>query len=208
MSKSKDITLLAVFTGIILLLSFTPIGFIPLGVIKATIIHIPVIIGSILLGPKKGFILGFIFGVTSLINNTISPAIISFAFSPFVPIPGLTHGSLLALIVCFIPRILVGVLPYYIYKWTFKGNRSGFAAALTGTIGSLINTILVMFGVYFFFGTAYAEAENIPAKEVLGAIISVIAINGVPEAIVSGILTAAVVKVVYHSKRFRDLFGL
>ncbi|WP_267879121.1 ECF transporter S component [Listeria grayi] len=112
MSKSKDITLLAVFTGIILLLAFTPLGFIPLGIIKATIIHIPVIIGSILLGPKRGAILGVVFGATSLISNTISPALLSFVFSPFIPIPGLTHGSLLALLICFLPRLLVGILPF------------------------------------------------------------------------------------------------
>ena len=70
------------FSAIIILLAVTPIGFINLAFIKATIVHIPVIIGSLLLGPKLGAVLGFVFGVTSLINNTLNPAISSFVFSP------------------------------------------------------------------------------------------------------------------------------
>ncbi|STY44746.1 Pantothenic acid ECF transporter S component PanT [Listeria grayi] len=209
MSKSKDITLLAVFTGIILLLAFTPLGFIPLGIIKATIIHIPVIIGSILLGPKRGAILGVVFGATSLISNTISPALLSFVFSPFIPIPGLTHGSLLALLICFLPRLLVGILPFYFYRFfarLFKSRKPSVSYLLAGIAGSLINTVLVMAGIYFFFGNAYAEVQNIPIKEVYGAIISIIAINGVPEAIVAGLITMVVLKIVNNSNRFKQLF--
>lgn len=71
--------------------------------IKATILHVPVIIGSILLGPKKGAFLGGIFGLTSLIKNTMMPSALSFAFSPFIPVPGTDRGSLWALVICFVP---------------------------------------------------------------------------------------------------------
>ena len=59
------------------------LGYIPLGFTRATIIHIPVIIGSIILGPKYGAFLGFIFGLTSLVNNTFNPTVTSFVFTPF-----------------------------------------------------------------------------------------------------------------------------
>ena len=85
--KYRDLVLLALFAAIVLVLGFTPLGFIPLVVIKATIVHIPVIIGSIVLGPKKGAILGALFGVCSLITNTVSPALTSFVFTPFYPLP-------------------------------------------------------------------------------------------------------------------------
>ena len=52
----------ALFGAIIVILAFTPfLGYIPLGFTRATIIHIPVIIGSLLMGPKKGAVLGFVF---------------------------------------------------------------------------------------------------------------------------------------------------
>ncbi|MFR5069343.1 MAG: ECF transporter S component [Eubacteriales bacterium] len=94
--KYRDLVLLALFAAIVLVLGFTPLGFIPLVVIKATIVHIPVIIGSIVLGPKKGAILGALFGICSLITNTVSPALTSFVFTPFYPLPGQEHGSWLS----------------------------------------------------------------------------------------------------------------
>ena len=71
-SKTKRLVILAVFSAIIAVMAFT-VGYIPLGFMNATIIHIPVIIGAILLGPVEGGILGFVFGLTSLINNTVRP---------------------------------------------------------------------------------------------------------------------------------------
>lgn len=67
---------MAIFAALIVVLAFTPfIGYIPLGFTRATIIHIPVIMGSLMLGPKRGAALGGVFGLTSFINNTINPDI-------------------------------------------------------------------------------------------------------------------------------------
>ena len=105
----QDMTILSMFTAIIFLLTFTPLGLVDLPVIKATVLHVPVIIGSILLGPRKGAFLGGMFGLSSLIKNTLVPGLSSFVFSPLIPVPGLDRGSLWALFICFVPRILVGV---------------------------------------------------------------------------------------------------
>ncbi len=83
--KTFEMVLTALFTAIIIIMAFVPyLGYINLVVIKATLIHVPVIIGSIVLGPKKGGFLGFVFGCTSLINNTFNPSLLSFAFSPIL----------------------------------------------------------------------------------------------------------------------------
>lgn len=83
----------ALFAALILIMAFTPfLGYIPLGFTRATIIHIPVIIGSILLGPKKGAFLGAVFGLTSFINNTLNPNVTSFVFTPFYSL-GDVHGE-------------------------------------------------------------------------------------------------------------------
>lgn len=75
-SKTKGMTQVALFMALIVLMAFTPfLGYIPLGFTRATIIHIPVIIGALLLGPKKGALLGFTFGLTSFINNTMNPTV-------------------------------------------------------------------------------------------------------------------------------------
>ncbi|NLJ31739.1 MAG: ECF transporter S component [Clostridiales bacterium] len=185
----------ALFCAIILLLNFTPIGYIQLPLIKATIIHVPVIIGAILLGPKIGAGLGFVFGLTSFYNNTFAPTLLSFAFSPLIPVPGTAKGSWAALLIAFVPRILVGVVPYYFYRlmnWLLKGKFDLLSLSLSGLIGSMTNTVLVMNLIYFLFRDAYGNVKNIPVNAVYNAVLAVIVTNGVPEAIVAAVLTAAV----------------
>ena len=69
--KTNELVLTGLFTAIIIIMAFTPLGYIPLVVINATIIHIPVILGSLFCGPKKGAFLGFVFGFTSCLKATI-----------------------------------------------------------------------------------------------------------------------------------------
>ncbi len=200
--RVRDQVILALFTAIVLLLAFTPIGLIDLPIIKATILHVPVIIGSVILGPKKGAFLGFMFGLTSIIKNTTAPSLLSFAFSPFIPIPGLQKGSILALVICFLPRILVGVTPYFTVKAieglvkklggkSNKGVRS-VAVTVSAVIGAFTNTVLVMGMIYLFFKEPYAAANNIPVDTVLGVILGIVGTNGVPEAVAAVIITTPV----------------
>ena len=109
--KTLEMVQMALFTALILIMAFTPfLGYVPLGFTRATIIHIPVIIGSIVLGPKRGAVLGGIFGLTSFINNTMNPTITSFVFTPFYSM-GDIKGGWQSIVICFVPRILVGVIP-------------------------------------------------------------------------------------------------
>ena len=124
--KTYELVLTALFTAIIVIMAFTPLGYIPLVVINATIIHIPVILGALFLGPKKGAFLGFTFGLTSFINNTINPATASaFVFSPVLAynMVGIS-GIFRSLYICFVPRILVGIVPYFIYILIRKALKS------------------------------------------------------------------------------------
>ncbi|MDO4563700.1 MAG: ECF transporter S component [Clostridia bacterium] len=197
--NTRTLILTALFVAIIAILAATPLGLIQLPVIKATILHIPVIIGSIVLGPKIGAFLGVCFGTASIISNTTMPTLLSFAFSPFIPLPTADEGSLWALAVCFVPRILVGVTPYFVYRLLqklMKDNKIGevFSLAAAGFIGSMTNTVLVMGGIYVIFRDAYAAVQNVPAEAVFGLVGTVIATSGVSEAIAATLITAAVGK--------------
>ena len=177
-TKTLKLAQIALFTALIIILAFVPyIGYIrvPILAIQATTVHIPVIIGSILLGPKAGGFLGGVFGLTSLINNTMQPGITSFCFSPFIQVSEDMGGSPLALVVCFVPRILCGIIPYFVYKAIQnhaknKDKSRKFSLLLAGVAGSLTNTILVMGMIYLFFGHQYAEAKNIAFEAVIGVI--------------------------------------
>ncbi|MFQ7573910.1 MAG: ECF transporter S component [Lachnospira sp.] len=198
-AKTKELVLMAMFTAIIIAMAFVPyFGYIPLGFMNATIIHIPVIIGAIVLGPKKGAFLGGVFGLTSMINNTFNPNLTSFVFSPFYSV-GDVHGNFASIIVCMVPRILIGVVAYYVYKGMLKlfakfKAKSIAALAVAGVAGSLTNTLLVMNGIYFLFGSSYAAAKGIAFEALYGVILGVIGTQGVPEAIVAAVLVMGIGK--------------
>ncbi|MFV0559616.1 MAG: ECF transporter S component [Enterococcus sp.] len=195
MKNTRSFTLTAMFLAILILLAITPLGFVPIGPINATTMHIPVILASIVLGPRLGGFLGGVFGLISMIRNTVMPTPLSFVFSPFIPIIGTDHGSLKALLVVLIPRILIGILPYYIFKGlakVFKGKSQPANLFLSGLFGSMINTILTMNLIYFLFQKEYAEVIGKSIHAVYSAILAVIFTSGVPEAILAGLITGAV----------------
>lgn len=196
LKNTKALTLLSVLAAIeVILSSFTPLGFIPLGGINATTIHIPVIIGAIFLGPVAGGILGGVFGILSVITNTIRPNITSFVFSPFITMSD-TSGNFSSLLIAIVPRVMMGVIAYYTYKQVNKVLKNKILAySCAGIVGSLVNTILVMGGIYIFFGSQYAAAKQIEFSALFGVIMSVICINGVVEAIVAALIVSAVCKV-------------
>ena len=206
-SRTQTMVLMAMFTAIIFIMAFTPVGLINLPVIKATILHIPVIIGAIVLGPAAGAYFGGLFGLTSLIKNTITPSALSFAFTPAVDVPGTGHGSFWAIIICCAPRILVGITPWLFYKAIEKaaprmneGARAGVLAA-SGAIGSFTNTFLVMGLIYGLFATAYATMKDIPVTQVGGVILGIIAANGIPEAIAAAVITPIVCLVLFRIRK-------
>ncbi len=191
----SGLVLTGLFAAIIIIMAFTPLGYIPLGIINATIIQIPVIIGSLFCGPKRGAFLGFLFGFTSFLKNTIMPASLSaFVFSPVLASSqfGL-KGVVYSTFICFVPRIMVGILPYFIYLGLEKLIKvKAVKFAIAGVLGAFVNTILVMGSIYILYKDAYAQALGIDASAVVGVIGGIISFNGVIEAIVSGIIVSAV----------------
>src|SRR5690554_4806431 len=140
-------------------MAFTPFGFIHLGIIKATMIHIPVIIASIVLGPRIGAFLGAMFGVTSIITNTLAPTLLSFAFSPVIPVLGSSQGSFWALFVAIVPRVIIGIIPYYIYRIIARSRPNNKTALfISGLLTTVFHTFLVMGSISLLFQDAYAQA--------------------------------------------------
>lgn len=193
--NTKSLALMGVLLAIEIILNFTPLGLIPLGFMNATTLHIPVIIGAIFLGPIGGGILGAAFGVLSIITNTIRPNVTSFVFSPFITISN-TSGNFTSLIIALVPRILIGVVAYYVYKVVSEKCKNKIIAYLLAAIaGSLTNTILVMGGIYMFFGQSYAAAKGLAFEALFGIILGIVGINGIPEAIVAAIVVSTICKV-------------
>ena len=192
-AKISDTAKLSLFVAIIILLSVTPLGYISLGVINATTIQMPVIIGAVLFGWKKGAFLGGIFGITSLIKNTVQPNATSFVFSPFIPVFGEESGSFFAIIISLLPRIMIGVTAALVFALLSRTKlSSAVRSAAAGFCGSLINTVLVMGGIYLFFGESYSAAKDIAYETLMAAVAATITGAGITEAVISAVCCGTV----------------
>ena len=185
----------ALMAAIVIVLANTPLGMIQLPIIKATTVHIPVIIGAILLGPSAGAILGFVFGVCSLISNTMAPTLLSFAFSPFMSTTGIP-GAIKAIWVSVGCRMLIGIAAGWLWILLKKVRLNDVVALpIVGFAGSMVNTITVMGSIYFLFAQQYAEAKDVAVTAVWGLVMGTVTASGIPEAIAAAILVLALGKV-------------
>lgn len=185
----------ALMAAIVIVLANTPLGMIQLPIIKATTVHIPVILGAILLGPGAGAILGAIFGICSLVSNTMTPTLLSFAFSPFLSTTGIP-GALKAIWISVGCRILIGVVAGWLWVLFTKIKLNQFIALpIVGFVGSMVNTVTVMGSIYFLFAQQYAEAKEVALTAVFGLVMGTVTASGIPEAIAAAILVLALGKV-------------
>lgn len=208
-SKKMDVRLMAqiaLLAAIMIVMAFTPLGYIPLPFMNATTMHIPVIVGACLLGPKVGGVLGGLFGITSVVKATIQPNITSFVFTPFYSFSPEFHGSWMSLVVAILPRILIGVVAGLAFQGLVKLIRNQTVSlAVAGVLGSMTNTIGVMGLIYLLFGEQYAAAGGTDPSLLLGVILGVVCTNGIVEAIIAGVLTAAVCRALLAA--FRKSFA-
>jgi len=174
----RQITTVGMLSAISIILGISGYGFIPLPLAKATIMHVPVIIGAILEGPKAGMLIGFMFGGFSLIQNIISPNLLSFAFlNPLVSV---------------LPRVLIGLTAYFTYR-LLKPRNENVRIAAAAAVGSLTNTAGVLGMIYVLYAAQYAHAKGIAASMAAKTIFGVAFTNGIAEAVVAVIITVAVV---------------
>ena len=184
----------ALMAAIVVLLANTPLGMIQLPVIKATTVHIPVIIGAVLLGPAAGAILGGVFGICSMISNTTAPTLLSFAFSPFLSSD--FAGIFKALWISIGCRIMIGVIAGWLWIALKKVKVNPWIALpVTCFVGSMVNTVFVMGSIYILLASQYAEAKSVAIDAVWGLIMGTVTASGIPEAVAAAVLVTALGKV-------------
>lgn len=168
---------LALFTAIIFLMAFTPIGYLRLLAVEITLIVIPVTVGAIVLGPVSGAILGGVFGITSFIQ--------CFGYSPFGAAL-LSINPVTTFILCLVPRILMGWLTGVIFKVLRKSDKTrSISYVIASLVGPLLNTLLFMLMlVLFFYNTEYIQsmAEGFGTNNVFSFVVALVGINGLAEA--------------------------
>ena len=194
---TRWLVLLALFVAIEIFLNVTGIGLIPLPLIKASTLHIPVIIGAVLMGPLAGGVLGGVFGLCSIWSNSTAPGLLSFAFSPFLATSA--AGAVKTIWIAFGCRVLIGVVAGWLWIILKKLRVNDLVALpVVGAAGALTNTGLVMTSIYLLLSPEFAAAKNIAMEAVLGGVMAIVAANGVPEAIAAAVLVTAIGKAMLH----------
>ena len=197
---TRWLVLLALFVAIEIFLNVTGIGLIPLPLIKASTLHIPVIIGAVLMGPLAGGVLGGVFGLCSIWSNSTAPGLLSFAFSPFLATSAV--GAVKTIWIAFGCRVLIGVVAGWLWIILKKLRVNDLVALpVVGAAGALTNTGLVMTSIYLLLSPEFAAAKNIAMEAVLGGVMAIVAANGVPEAIAAAVLVTAIGKALLGLRR-------
>lgn len=202
---TRSMAMLAMLCGILVVMGVTGIGFIPLPVIKATTMHIPVILGAILLGPSAGAVLGAVFGLCSIWANTTTPGLLAFAFSPFMTTDG-AIGAIKSLWIALGCRILFGLIAGWLWMLMKKvGTKDYVALPVTAAVATVCHTLLVMGSIYLLLAQQYANAKNVGITAVFGLIMGTITASGIPEAIAAAVLVTvlgkALLKVMARMKK-------
>ena len=191
--------LTALFSCIEVILTVTPLGYVPIGPVRATTLHIPVILAGVLMGPSTGAVVGLVFGLSSVIMNTMAPTVTSFVFSPFYSI-GEFHGGLASLLIAIGPRVLLGVIAGVLFEQMKKrGMKLNGCLTVSAMISTFAHTSLVMLGIYVFFAVPYATVKGVTVKALSAMLLTVILTNGVLEMILGAMIVTAVGRVLVPS---------
>lgn len=188
----RKMVIIGMLSGISIFMGLTGLGFIPLPFMKATIMHIPVIIGAIIEGPVVGAFVGLVFGLFSMYNALVNP-------TPLTPI-------FLNPIVSVVPRILIGIVAYYVYKLLKnKFENESVPIGIAAVLATITNTVGVLGFTYLLYVEQYATAMKISSSTADITMASVALINGIPEALLSALITIPVVVAIKKIKRWRYL---
>ena len=190
----------ALFVALQLVLQLTGIGLIPLPLIRATTLHIPVIVGAVLLGPMAGAILGGVFGLCSMWTATMNPTALAFAFSPvWAAETGGAAGSVKAVWIALGCRILIGVVSGWLWIALKKVKVNDLIALpVVGVAGAMTNTVLVMGSIFLLLAPEFAAAQNVGMEAVLGLVLGIVFSSGVAEAVAAAVLVTAIGKALLH----------
>ena len=195
--KPRELTLLGLLTAILLVMSYTPLGYLNIGPLAITLNMIPVAISAAALGPLGGAVTGSVFGMTSFlqclgIGGTSAMGVILFEINPF-----------LAFVQRFVPRMLTGLMTGYIYQALRALGARKAAGYISGFCAAFLNTALFMSALVLLFGSSAYMQDLMGGKNVIVFICTYVGINAVVEMLVSTFVTGILSKTLERARLIR-----
>lgn len=194
--KTHRLTLCGMFVAIIIVMTVIPftgyISYSPIGV-AITTLHIPVIIGSMFLGPKYGALLGGVWGVTCLVKAFLNPDPANIPFqNPLVSV---------------LPRIIVGLVAAAVFALCCRWKKLArpLAALISAVVATLTNTVLVLTMLYVF--NAYDSLAETAAAVIETIIMTIVSLNGALELGAAAVIVPLIYTAVARSRGMRGGAG-
>ena len=192
--KPRELTLLGLMTALLLVMSFTPLGYLNIGPLAITFNMIPVAISAIALGPVGGAVTGAVFGMTSFlqcmgIGGASAMGVILFEISP-----------MLTFVHRFVPRVLTGVLTGFLYRGVKKAANQTTASFAAGFSAAFLNTLLFMASLVLLFGNTEYVQGLIDGRNIIVFICTFVGVNAVFEVILSTLITGILGKTLHKAR--------
>ena len=182
--KPRQMTLLGLLCGILIIMSVTPLGYLRLGALSITLNMIPVAIAAVAMGPLGGAITGLVFGLTSFfsaLTGGSSMGVIMMNISPA-----------LTFVQSVVPRLFMGICVGAIYRLFCAVNQRKAAAYAAGFAAAFLNTLFYMTSLVLLFGNTEYVQGLIGGRNIILFMCAFVGFNAVFEVIcstvVSGIL--------------------
>lgn len=176
----------SILLAVVLVMAFTPLGYIKTAGLEISLITVPVVFGAIFLGFKASTFLGFVFGLTSFIQAATGMS--AFGLLLFEQRPIATF------FVCVVTRTLMGLLVgLLVIPWNKKDSLPCYLTA--GISGPLLNTLFFMSALLLFFWKTdliQNMAHTFGAHNVFAFCAAFVGVNGIVEAICCPIITVAI----------------
>lgn len=186
---AKRMSTLALLIAVVVVMSFTPLGYLVIGPLSMSLLTIPVAIGAIVMGPVDGLILGLVFGCTSFFNAMSGGSAMGtalFSINPFG-----------CFVVCVVARVLMGLCTGLVFQGLTKWNKfpQKLNCAISGLLAAFFNTLFFMGTlVIFFYSSSYVQniCAGLHVNNPLKFVIALVGVQGVVEMILCCIVTTAV----------------
>lgn len=191
---TKQLTMLGLLTAVLLLMAYTPLGYLNIGPLAITLNIIPVALAAITLGPVGGAVMGGVFGLTSFlqcigVGGSSAMGVVLFGINPFF-----------AFLQRFIPRVLDGLLLGFLFRWVRKISNVQISCFVTGFCSAFFNTVFFMAALVLLFGNTDYMREMIAGRNIILFVCTFVGINAVFEMIASTVITGLVGFALFKAK--------
>lgn len=184
--QSRALTLLGLLSALLVIMSLTPLGYLRIGPLAATLNMIPVGIAAVALGPAGGGIAGAVFGLTSFVQALTGGSALNAVLLGINPV--------LTFVNCFVPRLAMGLCVGWLHRWLNRVWKQDIACFAAGFFAAFLNTVFFMTGLIVLFGGTEYMQDLIGGRNVLLFVCGFVGVNAVFEMACSTVIVGALGK--------------